>query len=54
MHLVLNDQFISFNPNIEEVSKDIYKEEIIPLEIEEPVFDENRQWVESARGLRPF
>jgi acetyl-CoA acetyltransferase family protein len=30
--------------------KGVYKDEIIPLEIEEPVFDENRQWVESAKG----
>jgi acetyl-CoA acetyltransferase family protein len=30
--------------------KGIYKDEIIPLEVEEPVFDENRQWVESAKG----
>ncbi|MBN1662976.1 MAG: thiolase family protein [Deltaproteobacteria bacterium] len=30
--------------------KGIYKDEIIPVEIEEPVFDEKRQWVESATG----
>ena len=30
--------------------KGIYKDEIIPLEVEDPVFDENRQWVESAKG----
>jgi acetyl-CoA acetyltransferase family protein len=30
--------------------KGIYKDEVIPLEIEEPVFDEKRQWVESAVG----
>jgi acetyl-CoA acetyltransferase family protein len=27
-----------------------YKAEIIPLEVEEPVFDENGAWVESERG----
>jgi acetyl-CoA acetyltransferase family protein len=30
--------------------KGIYKDEIIPVEIEEPVFDEKKQWVESAKG----
>jgi len=30
--------------------KGIYKDEIIPIEYEEPVFDENRQWVPDARG----
>jgi len=30
--------------------KGIYKEEIIPVEIEEPVFDDKRQWVEDAHG----
>ena len=28
----------------------IYRDEIIPLEVEEPVFDEQRRWVEDARG----
>lgn len=30
--------------------KGIYKDEIIPLEIEDPVFDDNKQWVESENG----
>lgn len=30
--------------------KGVYKDEIIPLEIEEPVFDEKRQWVPDATG----
>jgi len=30
--------------------KGFYKGEIIPLEVEEPVFDEKRRWVEDARG----
>jgi acetyl-CoA acetyltransferase family protein len=30
--------------------KGIYKDEIIPLEIEQPVFDENGAWVEAERG----
>ncbi len=30
--------------------KGIYRDEIIPLEVEEPVFDENGNWVESERG----
>jgi acetyl-CoA acetyltransferase family protein len=27
-----------------------YKDEIIPLEVEDPVFDENKSWVEAERG----
>jgi acetyl-CoA acetyltransferase family protein len=30
--------------------KGVYKDEVIPLEIEEPVFDEKKQWVEDAHG----
>lgn len=30
--------------------KGIYKDEIIPLEIEKPVFNEKKQWVEEERG----
>lgn len=30
--------------------KGIYKDEIIPLEIEDPVFDDKRNWVEEATG----
>ena len=30
--------------------KGVYKDEVIPLEIETPVFDEKKQWVEEARG----
>ena len=30
--------------------KGIYKDEIIPVEIETPVFDDNRQWVQDAHG----
>jgi acetyl-CoA acetyltransferase family protein len=28
----------------------IYKDEIIPLEVEDPVFDDNKNWVEEERG----
>ncbi|HLZ19588.1 MAG TPA: thiolase family protein, partial [Smithellaceae bacterium] len=31
-------------------AKGIYKDEIVPLEVEEPVFDDQRRWVEDARG----
>ncbi len=30
--------------------KGVYKDEIIPMEVEAPVFDEKRQWVEDGRG----
>jgi acetyl-CoA acetyltransferase family protein len=30
--------------------KGIYKDEIIPLEVEQPVFDDNGAWVEAERG----
>ena len=30
--------------------KGVYKDEIIPLEVEEPVFDDQRRWVEEACG----
>lgn len=30
--------------------KGVYKDEIVPVEIEEPVFDEKRMWVEEERG----
>lgn len=30
--------------------KGVYRDEIIPLEVEEPVFDDQRRWVEDARG----
>ncbi len=28
----------------------IYKNEVIPMEVEDPVFDENKEWVEEKRG----
>jgi acetyl-CoA acyltransferase len=28
----------------------IYKDEVIPMEVEKPVFDENKQWVEAEKG----
>ena len=30
----------------------VYKEEVIPLQVEEPVFDDDGNWVEAERGLR--
>jgi len=30
----------------------IYSDEVIPLEVEKPVFDENKQWVEGVKGER--
>jgi len=30
----------------------VYKDEIIPLEVEEPVFDDDGNWVEAERGAR--
>src|SRR5213075_1472149 len=30
----------------------IYKDEIIPLEIEEPVFDQDGNWIEAETGAR--
>ncbi|HXK32952.1 MAG TPA: thiolase family protein [Dehalococcoidia bacterium] len=46
------DQFAvdSHRKTAEAYDKGIYKDEIIPLEIEEPVFDEQGQWVEAERG----
>jgi len=36
-------------------AKGIYKDEIVPLEVEEPVFDDQRRWVEDAKGpMVPF
>ncbi|MEX0941481.1 MAG: thiolase family protein [Pseudomonadales bacterium] len=37
------------------IDKGIYKDEIIPLEVEEPVFDAERNWVEEETGtIVPF
>ncbi len=30
--------------------KGLYRDEIVPLEVEQPVFDENKAWVEDERG----
>lgn len=34
----------------EAFARGVYKDEIIPLEVEDPVFDDQRRWVEEARG----
>jgi len=31
-------------------AKGVYKDEVIPLEVEEPVFDDDKNWVEDERG----
>ncbi len=48
------DQFAvdSHKKAVAAYEKGIYKDEIIPLEVEEPVFDENGNWVESERGKK--
>jgi acetyl-CoA acetyltransferase family protein len=48
------DQFAvdSHRKAVAAYEKGIYKDEIIALEVEEPVFDENGAWVEGERGKR--
>lgn len=46
------DQFAveSHRKTVAGYDKGIYKDEIIPLEVEEPVFDDEGNWVEASRG----
>jgi acetyl-CoA acetyltransferase family protein len=46
------DQFAveSHKKTVAAYEKGIYKDEIVALEVEQPVFDENGAWVESERG----
>ena len=46
------DQFSvdSHRKTVEAYEKGIYKDEIIPLEVEKPVFDDEGKWVESEHG----
>jgi len=46
------DQFAveSHKKVVDAIAKGVYKDEIIPLEVETPVFDDEGKWVESEKG----